>query len=42
MRFYHAVCEVLEAYAARLRTDTLENEFDNADWAMSLGADDDD
>jgi hypothetical protein len=43
MRIYRALCEVLEAYAARLRTDTIENEFDNADWAKTGGwADDDD
>jgi hypothetical protein len=41
MRLYHAICDVLESYAARLRTDTLENEFENADWAMSQGQDDD-
>jgi hypothetical protein len=31
MRFYNAVYSV---------TDTLENEFDNADWAMSQGDED--
>ena len=41
MRMYRALCEVLEAYAARLRTDTIENEFDNADWALINGDDDD-
>ena len=40
-RLFDAVCEVLEAYAARLRTDTLENEFDNADWALMSGDTDD-
>ena len=35
MRIYHAICELIEAYAARVRTDTLENEFDNADWAST-------
>jgi hypothetical protein len=41
MRFYHAVCEVLEAYAARLRTDTLEAELEAVDWAL-MGSDEDD
>ena len=40
MRIYHAICELIEAHAARVRTDTLENEFDNADWAMSQGDED--
>ena len=43
MRLYAAICDVLESYAARLRTETLEQEFDNADWAKTGGwADDDD
>ena len=43
MRLYRAICEVLESYAARLRTETLENEMDAVDWAKSGGwADDDD
>ena len=41
MRLYAAIRDVLESYAARLRTDTLENEFDNADWAFMSGEDDD-
>ena len=41
MRLYNAVCSVIEAWAEHIRTDTLENEFDNADWAMSQGEDDD-
>jgi len=41
MRLYAAICDVLESYAARLRTDTLENEFDHADWALMTGEDDD-
>jgi len=40
MRFYNAVCSVIEAWAEHIRTDTLENEFDNADWAMSQGDED--
>lgn len=35
MRLYAAICECLEAWAARTRTDTLENEFENADWSHS-------
>jgi hypothetical protein len=42
MRIYNAICDVLESYAARLRTETLESEFDNADWALSNGDTDDD
>ena len=33
MRLYNAICDLIEAAAAHLRTDTLENEFENADWA---------
>ena len=32
MRLYAAICEVLEAWAENLRTDTLEREFDVVDW----------
>lgn len=32
MRIYNAVCDVLEAFAEYLRTDTLEREFEAADW----------
>lgn len=39
MRLYEAICEFIEAHAARVRTDTLECEMDNADWA-SAQADD--
>lgn len=42
MRLYNAVCEVLESYAARLRTDTLEAEMEAVDWALMSGDDDDD
>lgn len=42
-RLLDAICELIEAHAARIRTDTLECEFDNADWAKTGGwADDDD
>ena len=41
MRLYHAVCEVLESYAARLRTETLEAELDAVDWALMTGDDED-
>jgi hypothetical protein len=42
MRLYSAICSVIEAWAEHLRTDTLENEFSNADWALSNGDIDDD
>lgn len=42
MRLYNAICDVLESYAARLRTETLEQEFENVDWALMNGDDDDD
>lgn len=38
-RLLDAVCELIEAHAARIRTETFENEMDNADWA-SAQADD--
>ena len=41
MRMYAALCELIEAYAARLRTDTLEAEMENADWALMSGDEDD-
>ena len=41
MRLYSAICEAIEAWAARTRSEGLENEFENADWAMT-GSDDDD
>jgi hypothetical protein len=40
-RLYNAVCSVLEAWAEYIRTDTIENEFSHADWAMSQGDDED-
>ena len=42
MRLYSAVCSVLEAWAENLRTDTLEREFADADWASAQGDDLDD
>lgn len=42
MRLYAAICDVLESYAARLRTETLEQEFDNVDWALMSSDEDDD
>ena len=41
MRLYAAVCELIEAHAARVRTDTLESEMEAVDWAL-MGADEDD
>jgi hypothetical protein len=32
MRLYDAICSVLEAWAERMKADTLETEFENADW----------
>jgi hypothetical protein len=44
MRLYGAICEYFEALAARARAETLEAEFENADWAeaQANGWDDDD
>lgn len=42
MRLYAAKCSAIEAWAERTRTDTLEAEFEVADWAMTGGPDDDD
>lgn len=36
-RLLDAVCELIEAHAARVRTDTIENEFANVDWALMNG-----
>ena len=41
MRLYAAICSAIEAWAERARADTLEQEFDNADWAKSGGWTDD-
>lgn len=38
MRLYRALCEYLEALAAQARTDTLEREFEQADWSEHQGA----
>ena len=42
MRLYAAICDVLESYAARLRTETLEADLENVDWALLSGDDDND
>lgn len=41
-RLLNAVCELIEAHAALIRTETFENEMSNVDWAMSQGEDDED
>lgn len=41
-RIYNAICDVLESYAARLRTETLEGEMENIDWALMGSEEDDD
>lgn len=38
MRFYHAICAVLEAWAEYLHASTLEAEMDNLDWANTRDA----
>ena len=40
MRIYTAICELIEAHAARVRTETFEAEMDNADWAQAQADDD--
>jgi hypothetical protein len=40
-RLLNAVCELIEAHAALIRTETFEAEMESADWAMSQGEDDD-
>lgn len=40
-RLLDAVCELIEAHAALIRTETFEAEMMQADWAMSQGEDDD-
>jgi hypothetical protein len=42
MRIYRAVCELIEAHAARVRTETFEAEMENVDWALMSGEQDDD
>lgn len=34
-RLLNAICELIEAHAALIRTETFENEMANADWASS-------
>jgi hypothetical protein len=41
-RLLDAVCELIEAHAARVRTETFECEMENADWAKTGGWTDDD
>jgi predicted solute-binding protein len=40
-RLLNAVCELIEAHAARVRTETFEAEMENADWALMSGDEDD-
>jgi hypothetical protein len=40
-RIYDALCELIEAHAARVRTETFENEMDNVDWARAQADDED-
>jgi hypothetical protein len=43
LRLYRAICAYLEALAARTNTETIEHEFEHADWAEAqTGWDDDD
>ena len=41
MRLYDAVCEFIEAHAARVRTETLECEFEQAEWSRAQADDGD-
>jgi len=41
MRIYQALCELIEAHAARVRTETLEDELEYADWTRSQADDGD-
>jgi len=41
MRIYQALCELIEAHAARVRTETLEDELEYADWARAQADDED-
>jgi hypothetical protein len=41
MRIYQALCELIEAHAARVRTETLDNELEYADWTQSQADDGD-
>ena len=38
-RLLDAVCELIEAHAARVRTETLDNELEYADWTRSQADD---
>ena len=38
-RLLNAVCELIEAHAALIRTETLEAEMTNADWARAQADD---
>lgn len=40
-RLLDAICELIEAHAARIRTDTIEAEFEVADWARAQADDED-
>ena len=39
-RLIDAVCELIEAHAARVRTETLECEMANMDWTRAQADDD--
>jgi len=39
-RLLDAVCELIEAHAARVRTETLDQELEYADWTQSQADDD--
>ena len=41
-RLLNALCELIEAHAALVRTEAFETEMTNADWAMSQGDADED
>jgi hypothetical protein len=36
---YRALCELVEAYAARVRTETLDQELEYADWTRAQADD---
>jgi len=38
-RLLDAVCELIEAHAARVRTETLDAELEYADWARAQADD---
>ena len=39
MRIYTAICELIEAHAARVRTETLDQELEYADWTRAQADD---